>query len=127
MARYLQSLQEDANLIDLNDVRQYHIRKYIRTLTDINLAQTSINRAFSAIRSFHNYLTGEDIIKNNPVLTLDMPKTPRKLPEVLAPDEIDMILETVDTNKPLGIRDLAVLEILYSGGLRVTEACDLGY
>ena len=125
LERYLKSLQEDAKLTDLNDVRQYHIRKYIRILTDVNLAQTSINRAFSAIRSFHNYLTGEDIIKNNPVLTLDMPKTTRKLPEVLSPDEIDMILDTVETDKSLGIRDLAVLEILYSGGLRVTEACDL--
>jgi integrase/recombinase XerD len=58
-------------------------------------------------------------------LLLDSPKAPRKLPIVLSPQEIDIILNAVDISNDLGIRDLAVLEILYSGGLRVTELCDL--
>ena len=109
----------------LAGIKQKHIRKDIRILNDVNLSATSINRAFSSIRSFHNYLSGEEIIKSNPVLLLDTPKTPRKLPIVLSPQEIDTILDVVDVSKELGIRDLAVLEILYSGGLRVSELCDL--
>ena len=123
--RYIKFLNTELDISDINNIRQYHIRRFIRTLTGVHLAQPSINRAFSAIRSFHNYLAGEEITKDNPILTLDMPKTPKKLPTTLSSKEIDEILNAVDISKDLGIRDLAVLEILYSGGLRVSELCDL--
>lgn len=125
LKRYLSFLEDDEKIIDLNKVKQKHIRKYMRILNDVHLSVTSINRAFSSIRSFHNYLTGEDIIKSNPVLQLDTPKAPRKLPLVLSPQEIETILSVIDVTNNIGKRDLAVLEILYSGGLRVTELCDL--
>ena len=125
LKRYLHFLETDEGITDLNKIKQKHIRKYIRILNDVHLSVTSINRAFSSIRSFHNYLSGEEIIKSNPVLLLDTPKAPRKLPIVLSPQEIDTILNAVDVSNDLGIRDLTVLEILYSGGLRVSELCDL--
>lgn len=125
LKRYLHFLEADVSITDLNQIKQKHIRKYIRILNDVHLSVTSINRAFSSIRSFHNYLSGEEIIKSNPALLLDTPKAPRKLPTVLSAQEIDTILDVVDVSKELGIRDLAVLEILYSGGLRVSELCDL--
>ena len=125
LKRYLSFLENDEKILDLNKVKQKHIRKYMRILNDVHLSVTSINRAFSSIRSFHNYLTGEDIIKTNPVLQLDTPKAPRKLPLVLSLQEIETILSVVDVTNNIGKRDLAVLEILYSGGLRVTELCDL--
>jgi integrase/recombinase XerD len=125
LKRYLHYLEMDVSITDLSKIKQKHIRKYIRILNDVHLSVPSINRAFSSIRSFHNYLSGEDIIKSNPVLLLDTPKAPRKLPIVLSPQEVDAILDAVDTSKELGIRDLAVLEILYSGGLRVSELCNL--
>jgi len=125
LKRYLLFLQEDEHIKDLNFVKQKHIRSYIRALNEVHLSVTSINRAFSSIRSFHNYLSGEEIIKTNPILMLDTPKVPRKLPIVLSPQEIETILATVDITTNLGKRDLAVLEILYSGGLRVTELVDL--
>lgn len=125
LKRYLRFLETDEDLTDLNKIKQKHIRKYIRLLNDVHLSVTSINRAFSSIRSFHNYLSGEEIIHSNPILLLDTPKAPRKLPIVLSPQEIDKILDVVDISKDLGVRDLAVLEILYSGGLRVSELCDL--
>ncbi len=125
LKRYLRFLKTDEGITDLNKIKQKHIRKYIRILNNVHLSVTSINRAFSSIRSFHNYLSGEEIIKSNPVLLLDTPKAPRKLPTVLSPQEIDTILDVVDVSKELGVRDLAVLEILYSGGLRVSELCDL--
>ena len=125
LKRYLDFLETEESITDLNNIKQKHIRKYIRILNDVHLSVTSINRAFSSIRSFHNYLSGEEIIQSNPVLLLDTPKAPRKLPNVLSPQEIDTILDAVDILNDLGVRDLAVLEILYSGGLRVSELCDL--
>ncbi len=125
LKRYLDFLETDEGITNLNNIKQKHIRKYIRILNDVHLSVTSINRAFSSIRSFHNYLSGEEIIRSNPVLLLDTPKVPRKLPIVLSPQEIDTILSTIDISTDLGIRDLAVFEILYSGGLRVSELCDL--
>jgi integrase/recombinase XerD len=123
--RYLHFLKDEIKIDNLNDIKQKDVRKYIRTLNDCHLSVTSINRIFSSIRSFHNYLTGEEIIHKNPILMLDAPKVPRKLPMVLTPQEIETILSSVDTTINLGKRDLAILEILYSGGLRVTELCDL--
>ncbi len=125
LKRYLDFLETDVGITNLNNIKQKHIRKYIRILNDVHLSITSINRTFSSIRSFHNYLSGEEIIRSNPVLLLDTPKVPRKLPIVLSPQEIDTILNAVDISNNLGIRDLAVFEILYSGGLRVSELCDL--
>ncbi|MFC1527864.1 site-specific tyrosine recombinase XerD [Candidatus Neomarinimicrobiota bacterium] len=125
LKRYLDFLEAEESITDLNNIKQKHIRKYIRILNDVHLSVPSINRAFSSIRSFHNYLSGEEIIQSNPILLLDTPKVPRKLPNVLSPQEIDTILDAVDISNDLGVRDLAVLEILYSGGLRVSELCDL--
>ena len=123
--RYLQFIKEAQSITDLNKVKQKHIRRYLRVLNDVHLSINSINRAFSSIRSFHNYLAGEEIIEANPMLLLNTPKAPRKLPQVLSVQEIETILSTVDTTNNLGKRDLAILEILYSGGLRVSELCDL--
>ncbi|MEE8479504.1 MAG: site-specific integrase, partial [Candidatus Neomarinimicrobiota bacterium] len=92
LKRYLDFLETDVGITNLNNIKQKHIRKYIRILNDVHLSVTSINRTFSSIRSFHNYLSGEEIIHSNPVLLLDTPKAPRKLPIVLSPQEIDTIL-----------------------------------
>ena len=125
LSRFTKYLEDDHKLTDLTKVKQKHIRMYIRTLNDVHLSNASINRAFSSIRSFYNYLAGEEIVKENPILQLDTPKLARKLPQVLSPQDIETILAAADTTNNLGKRDLAILEILYSGGLRVSELCDL--
>jgi len=125
LTRYLNFVEKSESINDLKNVKQKHVRKFIRNLKKVHLMETSVNRALSSIRSFHNYLAGEEILKENPLLSMDTPKIRRKLPTVLTPQEIDEILKAVDTSSKIGIRDLAVLEILYSGGLRVTELCNL--
>lgn len=125
LSRFIHYLDTYHRIKDLRIVKQKHIRMYIRTLNDVHLANTSINRVFSSIRSLYSYLAGEDIVKENPILLLETPKYSRKLPQVLTPQEIETILSAVDTTDNLGKRDLAILEILYSGGLRVSELCDL--
>ncbi len=123
--RYLDYLKQDSKLDALDRIRQKHIRGFIRCLNDVNLAPASVNRIFSAIRSYHGFLTSEKLVKENPTQSLEAPRQPRKLPEVLTVTEVDSIIAAVPSDLPLSTRDLAILECLYSAGLRVTELCDL--
>ena len=109
----------------LGEISQMHIREYIRTLNDRGLATSSIARIFSSIRSYHKFLSAEGIIKENPTLVLTSPKAPKKLPEVLSETEIAAITKAVDESSQFAKRDKAIIEMLYSCGLRVSELCDL--
>lgn len=125
LKRYVSFLTDEENISDLKDIRQKQIRGFFRKLKELHLAQTSISRSFSAVRSYHTYLSEENYLDKNPALMLDAPKIPQKLPEVLSVDEVEKILTAVDHATELGKRDHAALEILYSCGLRVSELCDL--
>ena len=119
------SYLEAKGLSNLKAIKQKHIRGFIRELSDAHLAPASISRVFSSIRSYHSFLNAELWVENNPSQLLEAPKLPRKLPEVLTVQEVDDILDAVDEAAPLARRDLALLEILYSTGLRVSEVCHL--
>ena len=125
LKRYLDFLSNDQSLIDLDDIRQIHIRSFIRYLNDVHLAPVSITRSFSSIRSYHEYLSMEKLVKKNPTQLLDPPKLPKKIPQVLSVIEIEAIINAVDIEDSMGDRDKAVLEGLYSAGLRVSELCQL--
>ena len=125
LKRYLDFLSNDQSLIDLDDIRQIHIRSFIRYLNDVHLAPFSITRSFSSIRSYHEYLSMEKLVKKNPTQLLDPPKLPKKIPQVLSVIEIEAIINEVDIEDSMGYRDKAVLEVLYSAGLRVSELCQL--
>jgi integrase/recombinase XerD len=119
------SYLEAKGLNSVNGIKQKHIRGFIRELADIHLSASSISRVFSSIRSYHSFLNAEHLMENNPSQLLEAPKLPRKLPEVLTVQEVDDILDAIDESSALAMRDLALLEILYSAGLRVSEACNL--
>ena len=125
LKRYLDFLSNDQSLIDLDDIRQIHIRSFIRYLNDVNLAPESITRSFSSIRSYHEFLSMEKLVKKNPTQLLDPPKLPKKIPQVLSVIEIEAIINAVDIEDSMGYRDKAILEVLYSAGLRVSELCQL--
>ena len=118
-------MEEEKDINNLEEISPKHIRGFIRVLNDAHLAPASITRAFSSIRSYHSFLSGENLVQQNPSQLLDAPKPSRKLPVVLAVEEVNRILGVIDTAKPLGRRDLAILEVLYSAGVRVSELCDL--
>ncbi|MAM64530.1 MAG: site-specific tyrosine recombinase XerD [Candidatus Marinimicrobia bacterium] len=125
LKRYINFLFNKESIQDLNSIRQIHIRNFIRYLNDQNLSSASINRSFSSIRSYHKYLSGEEKISHNPTQLLDPPKISKKLPKVLSIQDVDVIINSVKLEESMGYRDKAILETLYSAGLRVSELCAL--
>ena len=123
--RYLNFLFNIESIKNLNSIRQIHIRNFIRYLNDQNLSSSSINRSFSSIRSYHKFLSGEEKMSHNPTQLLEPPKQSKKLPKVLSVQEINEIINSVNLESPMGYRDIAILETLYSAGLRVSELCAL--
>ena len=109
----------------LTHISQMHIREYIRNLNEKGLAASSIARIFSSIRSYHKFLSAEQFVNENPTLVLSSPKAPKKLPVILMEVEISAIIKGVDDLSPFCRRDKAIIEMLYSCGLRVSELCDL--
>ncbi len=85
----------------------------------------SIARMLVAVRMFYRYLALEGIVERNVMSALDSPKLWRRLPTVLSPDEVEKLLAEPDTTKPLGLRDKAILEVLYATGVRASEVAGL--
>lgn len=110
---------------NLNNISQLGISKYIHELYDNGFSSASIARMFSSIRSYHKFLFSEEIIDNNPTLIMSTPKISKKLPEILEEHEISAIIDVINKNSQFALRDKAIIEMLYSCGLRVSELCDL--
>ena len=122
--QYHDFLKNNLNVKSIRKTTLGDIRSYIRYLNDKAMSANSIKRAISSIRTYYNFLSAEGKMKDNPAQLLDTPKVPQKLPNVLTIQEIDMILSIIPNNKPMSLRDLAIFEMMYSCGLRVTELCD---
>ena len=102
-----------------------HLESFLAHLHDEKISARSQARILSGIRSFYRFLVLEDYITADPTLLLESPKIGMKLPEVLSLEEIDMLIEAIDLSKREGQRNRAIIETLYSCGLRVSEACNL--
>ena len=107
----------DATLADLE--------AFSASLNDIGIHPRSQARILSGIRSFYTYLVLDDRIEANPTELLESPKIGEKLPEVLSVEEIDKIIDSIDIFGKEGLRNRAIIETLYSCGLRVSELCNL--
>ncbi len=122
---YLSFIFENGQFNSLEDISQEKIRHFIQSLAQSNLAPASVARIFSSIRSYHAFISDEGYCNENPSLQLVAPKMPKKLPDVLTVEEMNLIIHSVETKTSVGKRDQAILEMLYSCGLRVSECCDL--
>lgn len=111
--------------IDVKDVNLEVIHRFSWTLVDIGISQRSIARQHSALRSFFKFLVLDGFIDSDPTELLESPKKSKHLPEVLTLEEVDAIISTIDLSQPFGQRDRAIIEMLYSCGLRVSELCNL--
>ncbi|MGD9133611.1 MAG: site-specific tyrosine recombinase XerD [Desulfobacterales bacterium] len=101
------------------------ILKHLILLRKAGLTPRSRARHLVAIRGLYRFLVQEKILRNDPARLIDLPKSGLKLPHVLSKEEIELLLEAPDTDKPIGVRDAAMLELLYAAGLRVSELINL--
>ena len=106
--------------IELGDLQ--HFLKYIN---ELGMTATSQSRIISGIRAFYKYCFIENIIKKDPSILLEAPRTKRALPDVLTFEEIEKIIEAIDLSTPEGGRNKAILELMYSCGLRVSELVNM--
>jgi integrase/recombinase XerD len=102
-----------------------HVDAFVAQLFDEGLSRNSQSRILSGVRNFCKYLLLEGIIEQDPLELLDSPRPERKLPDVLGVDEIQSIIEAIDLSRKEGIRNRAILETMYSCGLRVSEVVGL--
>jgi integrase/recombinase XerD len=101
------------------------ILKHLILLRKEGLKARSRARHLVAIRGFYRFLVQEKILRNDPARLIDLPKSGLKLPHVLSREEIELLLKAPDIRKPIGVRDAAMLELLYAAGLRVSELINL--
>lgn len=102
-----------------------HLQDFLKWINDLGMSARSQSRIISGIKAFYKYLLLEDIIKVNPTELLESPKIGRRLPDTLSVEEINELIEAIDLSKPEGVRNKAILETLYSCGLRVSELTGL--
>ncbi|MCX7908045.1 MAG: site-specific tyrosine recombinase XerD [Ignavibacteria bacterium] len=115
----------DRNISDFSSVGKEVLEEYLKTINSEGISTITQARYLSSLRNFFNFLNLQGKIKSNPVEKIDSPKIRRNLPDVLTVDEVFKILDSVPTENCLGIRDKAILEILYACGLRVSELINL--
>ena len=106
-------------------VEEYMIERYLVHLLEKRHKKSSQARELSGIKSFFNYLLLIDKIESSPAEFISAPKSSRTLPDILSIDEVERIISSVDTSTDKGLRDKAMLELMYSCGLRVTELISL--
>ena len=117
---------EDNNLT-AKQVQYEHLKHFVVELYDLGLSARSQARIISGIKQFYAYLLLENLIINDPSELLEQPKIGRKLPEVMTIEEIDSLINATNLQKIEGYRNRAILEVLYSCGLRVSELVELKF
>lgn len=123
--RFLQYINDLNDSIDVKLIELIHIKGFIEFLNRLDIAPRSQARIISGIRSFFKFLLIEDIIDKDPSLLLELPVLGKKLPVFLSIQEIDLIENSIDLSKAEGHRNRAIIETLYSCGLRVSELINL--
>lgn len=109
------------------EMRYEQLEGFLAYLSDLGLGHRSMQRVVSGIKSFYHFLILEEIITNNPTELLEITRAKEKLPDILSVAEIDAIIGAIDTTTDNGLRNAAMLELLYSCGLRVSELCGLTF
>lgn len=124
LLHYTEYILKEKELSDWNKVTRNDILSFLYLLKDNGKSTATISRHISSIRSFHQFLIREQIVKQDASLHIEKPKKDRTLPDVLSQAEVTKLLEINDSS-PLGLRTKAMFELLYATGLRVTEMITL--
>ena len=111
--------------ISPKDIELKHLQEFLKWITELGMTARSQARVISGIKSFYKYLLLENILSDDPTSLLEAPKLGRKLPETLEVEDINKLIDGIDLSTPEGVRNKAMLETLYSCGLRVSELVNL--
>ena len=122
---YVRFLSDREGICTLNDVERHHITNYLYKLKQEGKAVATIARTLSTLRTFHHFLLREEVVDRDVTIHIDSPKAERKLPQVLTTKEVDRLLEAANDKSPSGLRNKAMLEVLYASGIRVSELIEL--
>ncbi|MFJ8065190.1 site-specific tyrosine recombinase XerD [Psychrobacillus sp. NPDC096426] len=122
---YIQSVLETQQLHNLDLVERQHILVHLRKLKEEGKSARTIARHISSIRSFHQFLLREKVTSKDPTIHLELPQIEQKLPNFLSVEELTNLLNSIDLSKPQGIRDLAMFELMYASGMRISECLNL--
>ncbi len=120
-----QFLQAHHPTIQLEEITTSILQSFLQWIHELGMSATSQSRIVSGLKGFFKYLMLEDILSINPTELLESPKTSRKLPDTLSVEELDLLFNSLDLSKPEGTRNKAILEVMYSCGLRVSELTEL--
>ena len=122
---YIHHITDEQQLKSFDEVTRNHILLHLENLrTNGNTART-VSRHISSIRSFHQFLLREKISSTDPTVHLELPVIEQKLPKVLSIEDIELLIAAPNSNKPQGVRDVAMLELLYGSGMRISELIEL--
>lgn len=121
---FLEYLREN-EIPSFKQVNKEVIVNYMQSEKNNNKANSSILRSVSSLRKFFQYLAQEKIIEKDPMLLIDTPKKKQHLPQVLTKEEVEKLLRSPNTGQVLGLRDRAMLELMYATGLRISEIINL--
>ncbi|MEW5922060.1 MAG: site-specific tyrosine recombinase XerD [Bacillota bacterium] len=124
LKKYLNYLQQ-RGITSLEETDREEIARFLAQQQEKGLAPTSVTRCLAAIRSFYQFLLKEQLIEANPAKELETPRTEKVLPQVLSCNEVELLLEQPESGKTTGLRDKAMLEMLYATGIRVSELTSL--
>src|SRR5258706_5405756 len=120
-----QFLQEKKSLKKPSEISLKELQSFLKWITELGMTASSQARIISGIRSFYKYCLLENISRTDPTTLLEAPKLKRSLPDILSFEEIENIISQIDLSKPEGGRNKAILETMYSCGLRVSEVVNL--
>ncbi|WP_118976486.1 site-specific tyrosine recombinase XerD [Taibaiella koreensis] len=118
LARFL---EQHHAAIAFEDIKLQHLQQFLQSIHEQELAAASQARIISGVKAFFHYLIAEEVIAQNPTELLEAPKLKRKLPDVLGVTEVEQLFSGLDHSTPEGQRNRAILETMYSSGLRVSE------
>jgi integrase/recombinase XerD len=117
--------QQSNNLRTPAEVQLKDLEKFLKWIAELGLNATSQARIISGIRAFYKYCLLENIVTKDPAFLLEAPKLKRALPDILSFEEIENVISQIDLSKPEGGRNKAIVETMYSCGLRVSEVVNL--
>lgn len=111
--------------IPLKSASETDLKEWLSRLRERRTKESSLHRKLASVRAFFRFLRASDPKRKDPTAHIELPRKPRALPKTLAKHQVDALLQAPDTNTPEGVRDRAVLELLYASGLRVSELTGL--